>query len=117
MLEIPESKIVAQQMNDTLTGREIERVIMNQSEHRFAFYSMSPDLYPERMEGLIVRGCKSYGGMIAMNLGEQQLYFSDGAYPRYIKPGTKISGFGEWCASGHLISSKDSSKTPLGFDQ
>ena len=89
MLEIPECLVIAQQMNDKLQRKMIEHVIMNQSEHRFAFYSMNAERYPILMEGQTIHSCQAYGGMIEVDLGEYQLFFGDGAYPRYTEPGSR----------------------------
>lgn len=86
MLEFPESVIYAKEMNDTIKGKKIMSVVMNQSPHRFAFYTMEANEYPMILEGLVVKGCQSFGGMIEVDFDDFKLVFSDGAYPRYHKP-------------------------------
>lgn len=89
MLELPESMIYVKQMEDTLKGKKITAVKMNQSPHKFAFFTMEPSEYPMILEGLEVKGCQSFGGMIEVDFNEFKLVFSDGAYPRYLKAGEK----------------------------
>ena len=39
MMELPESKTLAKQVNDTLIGKTIIDVIANSSPHKFAWFS------------------------------------------------------------------------------
>ena len=39
MLELPESRTVARQMNEALKGKRVKNVVLEQTPHRFAFYS------------------------------------------------------------------------------
>lgn len=85
MLELPESKVYAKQMNETIVGKRIVSVMMDQSPHKFAFYSMNASEYPRILEGMKIKGCQSFGGMIEVDFDEYKLIFADGAYPRYHK--------------------------------
>lgn len=51
MLEFPESRVYAKEMNATIVGKRIVSVIMNQSPHRFAFYTMDTCEYTRILEG------------------------------------------------------------------
>ncbi len=42
MLEIPECKNAAVQLNQTIKGKVIRKVLANSSPHRFAFYFGDP---------------------------------------------------------------------------
>lgn len=87
MLELPEAVVYARQMQESIVGKQIVSVVMNQSPHKFAFFSMEAKEYPRILEGLKVIGCRNFGGMIEVDFEDFRFVFSDGAYPRYIKPG------------------------------
>ncbi|HAO62359.1 MAG TPA: endonuclease VIII [Erysipelotrichaceae bacterium] len=86
MIELPESMVVSKQIRQCLVGKKIEKVILNASPHKFAFFSMDADRYPMLLEGKTVRNSGSFGGQIEVEIDDMQLYFSDGASPRYFAP-------------------------------
>ena len=45
MLELPESRTVARQMNEALKGKRVKNVVLEQTPHRFAFYSEQKERY------------------------------------------------------------------------
>ena len=89
MLELPEAVVYSRQMQESIVGKQIVSVIMNESPHKFAFFTKSAEEYPMILEGLKVIGCRYFGGMIEIDIEDYKLIFSDGAYPRYIEPGLK----------------------------
>ena len=42
MLEIPEAAVISQQLNETICGKKIMKVIASQSPHKFAWYFGDP---------------------------------------------------------------------------
>lgn len=42
MLEIPEAKVIAGQLSDSIVGKTIIKVEANTSPHKFAFFSGDP---------------------------------------------------------------------------
>jgi len=90
MIELPESIVVSRQINRMLVGKKIEKVILNASPHKFAFFSLEADRYPMLMEGKTIRGASSFGGQIEVEIDDMHLYFSDGASPRYFAPEEKL---------------------------
>ena len=89
MLEFPESLVYAKQIHEKMVEKQIVSVVMNQSPHKFAFFTRNAEEYPLILEGLVVKGCRNFGGMIEIDFDEYKLVFADGAYPRCIKPGAK----------------------------
>lgn len=63
MLEFPESLVYAKQIHETMVGKQIVSVVMNQSPHKFAFFSRDAEEYPSILEGLVVKACRHFGGM------------------------------------------------------
>lgn len=87
MLELPESRTVARQMNEALKGKRVKNVVLEQTPHRFAFYSEQKERYAARLTGQTIEGACQHGGMVELDFAEDMLYFSDGAYPRYFAVG------------------------------
>lgn len=83
MLELPESYTYAQQMAQMLTGKTVEQVIVEQTPHRFAFFSEHKNEYEALLKGHTVTGAKNLGGILELDFDGCFIYFSDGAYPKY----------------------------------
>lgn len=85
MLELPESCNIAREVNENLTGKKIKGVVVEQSPHRFAFFSEDKQNYEAMLRGqTIVAGCY-HGGIVEIDTEDYIVYFSDGAYPRYFE--------------------------------
>lgn len=51
MIELPETYVLASQIQQTLIGKKIVRVLANTNPHKFAWYSGDPQEYPAMLEG------------------------------------------------------------------
>lgn len=51
MIELPESYVLASQINNTLVGKTIKRATANASPHKFAWYSSNPADYNDILKG------------------------------------------------------------------
>lgn len=92
MLEIPESRTIAAQMNETIRGKRILEVEAAHTPHSFAWYSSEPSFYAEIMEGREIGQTKSIGSMIEMQLGDYSFVVGDGTNIRYFAPDEKLPG-------------------------
>lgn len=90
MLELPESHILAQQMEQALAGKRILSVEAGHSPHRFAFFQGLPETYPLLLEGLTVNGAHAAGGWVELRLGKVRLAFNDGVNMRLFAAGRKL---------------------------
>ncbi len=90
MLEIPESRTIAAQLNRTLTGKKIVSAAANASAHRFALYFGDPEDYDELLTGRAVTGAEAFGGMAEITAQDRKILFSDGANVRYFAPGEPL---------------------------
>ncbi|SCZ80032.1 endonuclease VIII [Acidaminobacter hydrogenoformans] len=79
MLELPEAKIIARQLGETVCGREIITVVMNNAPHKFAFYSGDPIHYQSLLKGQRFETALAYGGMVELRSHDIRMVFSDGA--------------------------------------
>lgn len=90
MLEIPESRTVAAQINETVKGKRIREVEAAHTPHAFAWYSGEPAFYAEVMEGREIGRAVSIGSMIELELGDHSFVVGDGTNVRYLAPGQKL---------------------------
>ena len=83
MLEIPESTNIARQLNETIRGKTIVKVIANASPHKFAFYCGDPDAYPGLLAEQTVGDAQGMGAMVEISVGDRRIVLGDGANIRY----------------------------------
>lgn len=90
MLEIPESHTIASQLNQTISGKEIRKVVVNSSPHRFAFYYEDPNEYEGLLVGKTIDGTKAIAGQIEIVAQDARILFGDGVNVRIFKQGESI---------------------------
>lgn len=64
----------------------MQAVIVEQTPHKFAFFSKGKEGYGERLAGQAVVGAAYHGGILELDFDADMLYFFDGACPRYFAP-------------------------------
>jgi len=79
MIEIPESTTIAMQLNETVRGKTICRIIANASPHKFAFYHGDPADYSALLAGQVIRDSFGIGAMIEITAGDRRIVLGDGA--------------------------------------
>lgn len=83
MIEIPESKTVARQVRETLTGRTITDVFNAKHPHKFTWYAGDPLDYPKLLTGRKIVGAEGFGAYIEILLDDDvRLAVSDGTIMR-----------------------------------
>jgi len=87
MLEIPECKNAADQLNQTINGRVIRKVLANSSRHRFAFYFGDPGGYNSLLSGKTVGEARAVAGFVEIEADDVRMLFNDGVNMRYYPPG------------------------------
>lgn len=83
MLELPEAAVVAQQINETVSGRRIMNVIAAQSPHKFAWYYGEPEKYHGLLSGKTIGKAAGYGGMVEIEAEDAVILFGDGVGIRF----------------------------------
>lgn len=90
MIELPESHTLAKQLNDTLKGRRVVAMTVNQSPHKFAFYHGDPQTYPARFMGTTFTGAHAQGGQVELAFENQRLVLSDGVNLRFHRDASTV---------------------------
>ncbi len=83
MLEIPEAAVLAGQINQTLSGKQISQVIAAQNPHGFAWYFGDPAGYAALLAGKKMGKAVNPGGMVEIEVQDVRLLFSDGINLRF----------------------------------
>jgi formamidopyrimidine-DNA glycosylase len=90
MLEIPEAYVLAQQLNKTISGKRITRVIVNSTPHKMAFYYEDPQAYPDLLTGEQIEKAAAYGGLVEIRAGKKIILLGDGIELRYHEKGAQL---------------------------
>jgi len=90
MIELPEARRLADQMNEHLLGKTVRNVTTNKSPHKWAWFHGNPCDYPARLVRKTVTGTNAYGGMPELVLGDMRLVFCDGTNVRYYATGETL---------------------------
>jgi formamidopyrimidine-DNA glycosylase len=89
MMELPEAAVLARQVNETLAGKRIKKVLAARTPHRFAWYSGEPKKYSELLAGKTIGRAVSFGGLLEIQAGAASVCSSDGVNWRYYPAGEK----------------------------
>ena len=94
MIEIPESIVIARQLNETVKGKKIVEVQAAHTPHSFAWYEGEPSEYARGMEGKYIGQATGMGSMVEIELtgdaGRYSFVVGDGSNLRYFAPDTKL---------------------------
>ena len=93
MIELPETYVLAEQINRTLAGKTIQNATANASPHKFAWYSGDPAAYQQKLAGKTVISASpgtgyTCGGNTEIVCGDMLLVISTPI--RYHAPGEKL---------------------------
>ena len=83
MLEIPEAKVLAEQLNQTIEGKLIDQVMVLTSPHRFTFFGEDKDSYESYIKGKKIGKATNYGGQVEIAIENYRLLFGDGTNLRF----------------------------------
>jgi formamidopyrimidine-DNA glycosylase len=85
MIEIPESMVLAEQLNRVLAGRTVTRVIPWQHPHKLAFIYKDPASYPSVFKGKTVSGTSGFGSWVELTMDDCILAVSEGTSLLYTR--------------------------------
>lgn len=83
MLELPEAAFIAQQLNETVSGKRILNVVAAQSPHKFAWYSGDPQKYHDVLTGKVTGKASSFGSFVELKAEDAVILLCEGVSPRY----------------------------------
>jgi len=83
MIELPEALDLAGQINDTIHGKRVARVIVAQTPHKLAWYYGEPPEYSTLLVGKTIEKANAYGGMVEIKAGNANILLGEGAGIRF----------------------------------
>ena len=83
MIELPEALTLAEQLNRTVRGKAIARVVAAQNPHKFAWYQGDPQAYPALLTGQVVGEARGFGTTVEFQAGDAFVAVSEGATWHY----------------------------------
>ena len=90
MLELPETRTLANQLGAFVVGREIVDVAGPTSPHKWAWFSGDPEAYGPALAGKRFTDAQAFGMFVEAVAGEQSLIFGDGVNLRLLAPGKAL---------------------------
>ncbi len=83
MIELSEAIVLAEQINQMLSGKKIKSVTAMKSPHKFAWYSGDPQCYQYMLTEKTISNAENYGGFVQINADDATILFADGVNLRY----------------------------------
>lgn len=90
MIELPEALVLANQLTNTIRGKEITDVIVNYSPHKFAWFHGNPENYAGMLKGKKIDHARNNGGQVEIFAGDTRVVFTDGVNLQYVGPGGRL---------------------------
>ncbi len=90
MIEAPEARLLAEELNRTVKGKTVTTVIAAHSPHKFAWYYGDPAEYGHMLTGKRVGESYASGGYLETPVGEITMIFAEGTNLRYYAPGEEL---------------------------
>lgn len=93
MLEIPESRTISLQAEETLINKKITEVITATSPHKFAFYCGDPADYTKLLVGKQIKSAKGHGMFVDLYCDDDiSITISEGSSMRFYSPSEQPPG-------------------------
>jgi len=90
MLEIPEARVITNQLNSSVKGKRIKDAVAAFTPHKLAWFTGDPAEYSAKLTGRAIINSHAYAGRIEIETVNYSLSFLDGAVLRYYKDGEQI---------------------------
>ncbi len=78
MIELPEALNIAGQINDTISGKQVARVVVAQTPHKLAWYYGNPQLYSSLLVGGTIGKASAYGSLVEIKVGKSNILLGEG---------------------------------------
>ena len=83
MIEIPEAIVLAQQINEAVSGKRIRQAIAAQSPHKLAWYHGEPEKYHDLLAGKKVDQAVAVGSFVEISGEGTVILLSEGIHLRF----------------------------------
>lgn len=90
MIEIPEAISLSKQLNDTIKGKTISKVIGGHTKHKFTWFYGDVNKYQRLMVNNKIDNAESFGGFVEISAGVNKILFSEGVNIRFLEDKSTI---------------------------
>lgn len=90
MIELPEARVIAEQINQILNGKKISSVVVCHTPHKFAWFFGDPKEYHKLLQDKTIEEAKSFGGLIEISAEDCRILLGDGVRIRYHSKDEKL---------------------------
>jgi formamidopyrimidine-DNA glycosylase len=90
MIELPESIVLAKQLNEAVRNKVIKKVTANQNPHKFAWFNGAPEDYDKNLCGKRIGDTDAFGGKVQIEAQDMRIGFSEGIKLRYLEKSEDI---------------------------
>lgn len=90
MIELPEARSIARQLNEMIVSKRIMNVTAAQHPHKFAWYYGDPQAYHGLLHDKVIDKTVSHGGLIEIMADGARVLLGDGVTLAYFQEGEKL---------------------------
>jgi len=87
MIELPEARYIAGQLNTTITGKKIAGVTAAQTPHKLAWFYGDKAKYAALLAGRTIGEARPAGGLVEITAGNANILLGEGTVIRFHGPG------------------------------
>ena len=73
MIELPEAITLAKQINESIKGKQISKVIAKHTEHKFTWYFGNPEKYQEQLFDKKIENAKGFGSFVEISANKMRI--------------------------------------------
>ena len=84
MIEIPEAVNYSKQLNETIKGKTISKVIAGQTTHKFTWFYGDPKNYEKMLKNKTIGETNSFGGYVEISVDNMKILFHEGVNLRFL---------------------------------
>jgi len=88
MIELPETYVLASQIEETLAGKTIKKTVANAHPHSFAWYTNDPQAYGAMLDGQRIISANPGTGYTCGGNTEKDLFNNSGGYETILSKNT-----------------------------
>lgn len=90
MIELPEAMIISKQLNDTINGKIISKVIAAHTKQKLTWYYGDPENYQNLLRNKKIDNSNAFGGFVEISAQNMKILFRDGVNLRFFEDRSKI---------------------------
>jgi formamidopyrimidine-DNA glycosylase len=83
MIELPEALNIADQINETISGKRIFSVTAGHTPHKLAWYYGEPAKYADLLTGKTIEKASAFGGLVEIKAEKANILFGEGVAVRF----------------------------------